>query len=123
MRLHGRVFRVTDRDRFLTSFEQTDGRALPTAGNTSAVCSWMKPDALVGKRSEVKNGHDRYATSRLRFASAIEAYEGITILPTDLRQISIGCSYTAAQFAVELPGPIGGVTATAVAAVPLLTRR
>ena len=44
-------------------------------------------DALFGKRSEVKDAHDRYANIEIAYLlQKMEAYDGIVILATNLRK-------------------------------------
>jgi SpoVK/Ycf46/Vps4 family AAA+-type ATPase len=44
-------------------------------------------DAFLGKRSEVKDAHDRYANIEIAYLrQRMETFEGLTILTTNLRQ-------------------------------------
>jgi hypothetical protein len=57
------------------------------ARETGAILFFDEADALFGKRSEVKEAHDRYANIEIdSLLERIEAHEGIVILVTNQRQ-------------------------------------
>ena len=57
------------------------------AQSGNAILFFDEADALFGKRSEVKDAHDRYANIEVGYLlQKMEEYEGITILATNLRQ-------------------------------------
>jgi hypothetical protein len=56
------------------------------ADRADAVLFFDEADALFGKRSEVKDAHDRYANIEINYLlQRIESFEGIAILATNLR--------------------------------------
>jgi hypothetical protein len=56
------------------------------AHGSNAILLFDEADALFGKRSEVKDAHDRYANIEVAYLlQKMEAYEGIAILATNLR--------------------------------------
>jgi SpoVK/Ycf46/Vps4 family AAA+-type ATPase len=55
-----------------------------TARETDAILFFDEADALFGKRSEVKDAHDRYANLEVNYLlQLIENYSGIAILATN----------------------------------------
>ena len=63
-------------------------------------------DALFGKRSEVKDAHDRYANIEVAFLlQRIEAYEGLAILTTNLRKNLDPAFLRRLRFVVDFPRP------------------
>jgi SpoVK/Ycf46/Vps4 family AAA+-type ATPase len=53
------------------------------AENTAAVLYFDEADALFGKRSEVKDSHDRYAIIEIGyFLQRMESYRGLSIVAT-----------------------------------------
>jgi hypothetical protein len=54
--------------------------------SSNAILLFDEADALFGRRSEVKDAHDRYANLEVAYLlQRIEAYDGVTILTTNLR--------------------------------------
>jgi AAA+ superfamily predicted ATPase len=63
-------------------------------------------DALLGKRSEVKDAHDRYANIEVAYLlQRMEAYEGLAILTTNLRQNLDPAFLRRLRFIVDFPRP------------------
>ena len=59
----------------------------PRRENAHAILFFDEADALFGKRSEVKDAHDRYANIEVGYLlQKMEEYEGVAILATNLRQ-------------------------------------
>jgi DNA polymerase III delta prime subunit len=57
------------------------------AESANAILFFDEADALFGKRSEVKDAHDRYANVEIGYLlQKMEEYEGVAILATNLRQ-------------------------------------
>lgn len=71
-----------------------------------AILLFDEADALLGRRSEVKDAHDRYANIEVAYLlQKMEEYEGITVLATNLRQ-NIDEAFTRRiRFVVEFPFP------------------
>jgi len=58
---------------------------LAKAGAAKAILFFDEADALFGKRSEVKDSHDRYANQEVgHLLSAVEAYRGLVILGSNI---------------------------------------
>jgi hypothetical protein len=73
---------------------------------SSAILFFDEADALFGKRSEVKDAHDRYANIEIGYLlQEMETYEGIAILATNLRQNMDEAFVRRLQVIVEFPFP------------------
>ena len=71
-----------------------------------AILFFDEADALFGKRSEVKDAHDRYANIEVGYLlQKMEAYEGIAILATNVRQHLDEAFVRRMRFIVEFPFP------------------
>jgi SpoVK/Ycf46/Vps4 family AAA+-type ATPase len=67
--------------------EKNMDRVFTDAEATHAVLLFDEADALLGKRSEVKDAHDRYANLDVSYLlQRIEAHNGLVILTTNRRQ-------------------------------------
>jgi hypothetical protein len=76
------------------------------AQDVNGILLFDEADALFGKRSEVRDSHDRYANIEISFLlQQMEQYEGIAILATNLRQNMDEAFIRRLQFAVEFPFP------------------
>jgi SpoVK/Ycf46/Vps4 family AAA+-type ATPase len=73
---------------------------------SNAILFFDEADALFGKRSEVKDAHDRYANIEVGYLlQKMEEYEGITILATNLRGHLDEAFVRRMHFIVEFPFP------------------
>ncbi|HET7189603.1 MAG TPA: ATP-binding protein, partial [Gemmatimonadaceae bacterium] len=71
-----------------------------------AILLFDEADALFGKRSEVKDAHDRYANLEVAFLlQRMESSEGIFLLATNLRGNMDRAFVRRLQFAVDFPPP------------------
>lgn len=76
------------------------------AHTSNAILFFDEADALFGKRSEVKDAHDRYANIETGYLlQKMEEYEGIAILATNLRQHLDEAFVRRLHFIVEFPFP------------------
>lgn len=72
----------------------------------SAILFFDEADALFGKRSEVKDAHDRYANIEVGYLlQKMEEYEGVAILATNLSQHIDEAFVRRMHFIVEFPFP------------------
>ncbi len=63
-------------------------------------------DALFGKRSEVKDSHDRYANLEVSYLlQRMEAYSGLSILTTNLKSALDEAFLRRIRFIVQFPFP------------------
>jgi hypothetical protein len=82
-------------------------RVLFDAADTGgAILFFDEADALFGKRSEVKDAHDRYANIQINYLlQRIEAYRGLAILATNMRTALDKAFLRRLRFIVEFPFP------------------
>ncbi len=74
------------------------------AGN--AILFFDEADALFGKRSEVKDAHDRYANIEVAYLlQQIENYDGVAIMATNLRQNLDDAFTRRLDFVIDFPFP------------------
>lgn len=73
---------------------------------SNSILLFDEADALFGKRSEVKDAHDRYANIEVAYLlQKMEEYDGIAILATNMRANLDEAFIRRLQFAVEFPFP------------------
>jgi hypothetical protein len=76
------------------------------ATSANAILFFDEADALLGKRSEVKDAHDRYANTETAYLlQKMEEYTGISILSTNLRQNLDEAFTRRMRFIVDFPLP------------------
>jgi AAA+ superfamily predicted ATPase len=76
------------------------------AERAGAVLVFDEADALFGKRSEIKDAHDRYANIEVAYLlQRIEAFGGLAILTTNLRQNLDQAFLRRLRFVIELRRP------------------
>jgi hypothetical protein len=76
------------------------------AEQSQALLFFDEADSLFGKRTEVKDAHDRYANIEVNYLlQRVEAYQGIVILATNLQQNLDEAFLRRIQEVVEFPFP------------------
>ena len=76
------------------------------AESSNAILFFDEADAIFGKRSEVKDAHDRYANIEISYLlQRMETYDGVTILATNLRNNLDDAFMRRLQFALDFPFP------------------
>jgi hypothetical protein len=76
------------------------------AGRANAILFFDEADALLGKRSEVKDAHDRYANTETAYLlQKMEEYTGISILATNFRQNIDEAFVRRMRFIIDFPFP------------------
>jgi hypothetical protein len=76
------------------------------AERADAILFFDEAEALFGRRSEVRDAHDRYANIEVAYLlQRMEAHDGITILATNLRRNIDPAFMRRLQFAVDFPHP------------------
>ena len=92
--------------KYIGETEKNLNRVFSEAERSNAILFFDEADALLGKRSEVKDAHDRYANIEIAYLlQKMEEYEGITILATNLRQNIDEAFVRRIRFIVEFPFP------------------
>jgi hypothetical protein len=72
--------------KYIGETEKNLDKIFTEAQTSNAILFFDEADALFGKRSEVKDAHDRYANIEISYLlQKMEEYEGIAILSTNLR--------------------------------------
>jgi hypothetical protein len=78
------------------------------AEQSQALLFFDEADALFGKRTEVKDAHDRYANIEVNYLlQRVEQYEGVVILATNLQQNLDDAFLRRMQEVLEFPYPDG----------------
>lgn len=73
-------------DKYVGETEKNLERIFAEADEVNGVLLFDEADALFGKRSEVKDAHDRYANIEVAYLlQRLETFEGLAILSTNLR--------------------------------------
>jgi ATP-dependent 26S proteasome regulatory subunit len=92
--------------KYIGETEKNLERIFGEAQNSNAILFFDEADAIFGKRSEVKDAHDRYANIEISYLlQRMEAYDGVTILATNLRANLDEAFTRRLQFAVDFPFP------------------
>lgn len=92
--------------KYIGETEKNLERIFTEAESSNAILFFDEADALFGKRSEVRDSHDRYANVEISYLlQRMEAYDGITILATNLRANLDEAFTRRLQFAVDFPFP------------------
>lgn len=92
--------------KYIGETEKQLNRIFHEARSSNCVLFFDEADALFGKRSEIKDAHDRYANVEVAYLlQKIEEYEGIVILATNFRK-NIDDAFTRRMhFIIEFPFP------------------
>ncbi len=86
--------------------EKNLDRVFKAAEDSNAVLFIDEADALLGKRSEVKDSHDRYANLEISYLlQRMELYDGLAILATNMRQLMDDAFMRRLAFTVLFPLP------------------
>ncbi|HXH95279.1 MAG TPA: AAA family ATPase [Thermoanaerobaculia bacterium] len=92
--------------KYIGETEKNLSRIFAEAQASSAVLFFDEADALFGKRSEVKDAHDRYANIEVAYLlQRVESYEGIVILATNLGRNIDEAFARRMQHTIEFPFP------------------
>lgn len=92
--------------KYIGETEKNLERIFEEAASSNAILFFDEADALFGKRSEVRDSHDRYANIEISYLlQRMEAYDGVTILATNLRANLDEAFTRRLQFAVDFPFP------------------
>jgi SpoVK/Ycf46/Vps4 family AAA+-type ATPase len=92
--------------KYIGETEKNLSRIFAEAETSNALLFFDEADALFGKRTEVSDAHDRYANIEISYLlQKMEAYEGIVILATNLRENMDEAFTRRIRFVVEFPFP------------------
>ena len=94
--------------KYIGETEKNIRRVFDAAENGGAVLLFDEADALFGKRSEVKDSHDRYANIEINYVlQRMEAYSGLAILATNMKNALDTAFTRRLRFIVNFPFPGG----------------
>ena len=92
--------------KYIGETEKNLRRVFDAAETAGAVLLFDEADALFGKRSEVKDSHDRYANIEVSYLlQRMEAYRGLAILTTNMKQALDQAFMRRIRFVVQFPFP------------------
>jgi SpoVK/Ycf46/Vps4 family AAA+-type ATPase len=92
--------------KYIGETEKNLSRIFIEAETSNSILFFDEADALFGKRSEVKDSHDRYANIEIGYLlQRMEEYEGVVILATNFRKNMDDAFVRRLQFTVEFPFP------------------
>ena len=92
--------------KYIGETEKNLARIFDEAGDSNAILFFDEADALFGKRSEVKDAHDRYANIETSYLlQKMEEFQGIVILATNFRMNMDEAFTRRMHFVIEFPVP------------------
>jgi hypothetical protein len=92
--------------KYIGETEKNLGRVFAAAEEGGAVLLFDEADALFGKRSEVKDSHDRYANIEVGYLlQRMETYRGLAILSTNMKSAVDPAFLRRIRFIVAFPFP------------------
>ena len=92
--------------KYIGETEKNFAKLFDVAESSNAILFFDEADALFGKRSEVKDAHDRYANVQTSYLlQRIETYRGIIILASNMLNNIDEAFMRRIQFLVEFPMP------------------
>ena len=92
--------------KYIGETEKNLSRVFDAAEASGAVLLFDEADALFGKRSEVRDSHDRYANIELAYLlQRMEAYRGLAILTTNLKGMLDVAFLRRIRFLIHFPFP------------------
>ena len=101
-----RVDLATLVSKYIGETEKNLKRLFDTADSSGAVLLFDEADALFGKRSEVKDSHDRYANIEVAYLlQRVEAYRGLAVLTTNMKSALDRAFLRRIRFVVNFPVP------------------
>jgi SpoVK/Ycf46/Vps4 family AAA+-type ATPase len=92
--------------KYIGETEKNLRRVFDAAEEGGAILLFDEADALFGKRSEVKDSHDRYANIEVSYLlQRMEAYRGLAILTTNMKESLDTAFLRRLRFVVQFPFP------------------
>lgn len=92
--------------KYIGETEKNLRRVFDAAEQGGAILLFDEADALFGKRSEVKDSHDRYANIEVSYLlQRMEAYRGLAILTTNLKNALDPAFMRRIRFIIQFPFP------------------
>jgi ATPase family associated with various cellular activities (AAA) len=92
--------------KYIGETEKNLRRVFDAAEDSGAILLFDEADALFGKRSEVRDSHDRYANIEVSYLlQRMEAYRGLAILTTNMKSALDVAFQRRLSFVVQFPFP------------------
>jgi DNA polymerase III delta prime subunit len=92
--------------KYIGETEKNLRRLFDAAEDGGAILFFDEADALFGKRSEVRDSHDRYANIEINYLlQRMEAFRGLAVLATNLRGALDAAFLRRLRFVVTFPFP------------------
>jgi SpoVK/Ycf46/Vps4 family AAA+-type ATPase len=92
--------------KYIGETEKNLRRVFDAADDSGAILLFDEADALFGKRSEIKDSHDRYANIEVSYLlQRMEAYRGLAILTTNMKGALDVAFQRRLHFVVHFPFP------------------
>jgi len=92
--------------KYIGETEKNLRRVFDAADEGAAILLFDEADALFGKRSEVKDSHDRYANVEISYLlQRMETYRGLAILTTNRKEALDTAFLRRIRFVVDFPFP------------------
>jgi SpoVK/Ycf46/Vps4 family AAA+-type ATPase len=92
--------------KYIGETEKNLRRVFDAAESGGAILLFDEADALFGKRSEIKDSHDRYANIEVSYLlQRMEAYRGLAILTTNMKESLDTAFLRRIRFIVNFPFP------------------
>jgi hypothetical protein len=92
--------------KYIGETEKNLRRVFDAAEASGSILFFDEADALFGKRSEVRDSHDRYANIEINYLlQRMEDYRGLAILATNLKSHLDAAFLRRLRFVVDLPFP------------------
>jgi hypothetical protein len=93
-------------NKYIGETEKNLRRLFDAAEEGGSILFFDEADALFGKRSEVKDSHDRYANIEINYLlQRLESYRGLAILATNMKSALDAAFLRRLRFAVNFPFP------------------
>lgn len=93
-------------NKYIGETEKNLRKLFDAAEDSGAILFFDEADALFGKRSEVKDSHDRYANIEINYLlQRMESYRGLAILATNMKNALDKAFVRRLRFIVDFPFP------------------
>jgi hypothetical protein len=93
-------------DKYIGETEKNLRRLFDAAENGAVILFFDEADALFGKRSEIKDAHDRYANIEINYLlQRMEGFGGLAILATNMKSAIDSAFLRRMRFVVDFPFP------------------
>jgi hypothetical protein len=92
--------------KYIGETEKNLRRIFDAADESASVLLFNEADALFGKRSEIRDSHDRYANLEISYLlQRMESYRGVAILTTNMKHALDAAFLRRLRFIVQFPFP------------------